>query len=250
MNAQALPLLYRNVTPLTRERHGDWYIAADHGYAFAAGTNSVYLTVSEFAIAAREYPIVFARDGAGVAVPAVLLGLANDQNLMVGADGAWRGHYVPAYLRRYPYILAGQGDGQGAEQYTVCIDESYSGFNTAREGERLLIDGAEQGAYMSGRVQFLKDFLAASQLTSRFCDALTSADLLDSTQANISLNSGGKFQLGGFFCVTRERLQKLPAEQLKHFLDQGYLDLVYLHMHSLANMDKLMRLVEAPPAQA
>lgn len=246
MNAQTLPLLYRNVTPLSRERHGDWFIDPDQGYAFAAGTNSVFLTVSEFAIAAREFAIVFARDTVGTAVPAVLLGLANDSNLMIGEDGAWRGQYVPAYLRRYPFILAGQGEA--AEQYTVCVDESYSGFNTAAEGERLLAEDGAQGAHLAARLQFLKDYLNASQLTAKFCEALTAADLLDSTQANISLNSGGQFQLGGFYCVTRERLLKLPPDRLKFFLEQGYLDLIYLHMHSLANMDKLMRLVDKPAA--
>ena len=242
-----LPLLYRNVTALNRERHADWYIDADQGYSFAAGTNSIYLAASEFAVAAREFAVVFARDGNGIAVPTVLLGIATDQNLLIGADGAWQGQYVPAYLRRYPYILA--NTDANLEQYTVCIDETYSGFNTAKEGERLLAEGGEQSAYLATSVKFLQDFLLATQVTAKFCEAVVKADLLDSTQANISLNSGGSYSLSGFFCVTRERLQKLTPEQLKEFMDQGYLDLIYLHMHSLANLDKLMQLVD-PPADA
>jgi len=247
MSEPLLPLLYRNVTALNRERHADWYIDSDQGYSFAAGTNSVYLAASEFAVAAREYAVVFARDGNGVAVPTILLGIATDQNLLIAADGAWLGNYVPAYLRRYPYILA--NTDTTPEQYTVCIDETYSGFNTAKEGERLLAEGGEQTPYLANSVKFLQDFLVATQVTTRFCDALVKADLLDSTQANISLNSGGTYSLSGFFCVTRERLQKLTGEQLKEFMDQGYLDLIYLHMHSLANLDKLMQLVD-PPADA
>lgn len=247
MSEPLLPLLYRNVTALNRERHADWYIDADQGYSFAAGTNSIYLAASEFAVAAREYAVVFARDGNGVAVPTVLLGIATDQNLLIGADGAWQGQYVPAYLRRYPYILANADTN--LEQYTVCIDESYSGFNTAKEGERLLAEGGEQSPYLANSVKFLQDFLLATQVTAKFCEVLVKADLLDSTQANISLNSGGSYSLSGFFCVTRERLQKLKPEQLKEFMDQGYLDLIYLHMHSLANLDKLMQLVD-PPADA
>ena len=243
-----LPLLYRNVTPLNRERHADWYVDPDQGYSFASGTNSIYLSASEFAVAAREYAIVFARDGGGTAVPAVLLGLATDQNLLVGTDGGWLGGYVPAYLRRYPYMLA-NGQAQ-AEQFTVCVDETYSGFNTAKEGERLLAEGGEQSAYLLGVVKFLQDFLAASQITAKFCEAVVQADLLDSTQANISLNSGGSYSLAGFFCVTPGRLLKLVPEQLKSFMEQGYLDLIYLHMHSLANLDKLMQLLEPPAAGA
>ncbi len=244
MSEALLPLLYRNVTALNRERHADWYVDADQGYSFAAGTNSVYLSASEFAVAAREYAVVFARDGNGTAVPTALLGIATDQNLLIGADGAWLGNYVPAYLRRYPYILA--NTESNAEQFTVCIDESYSGFNTAKEGERLLVEGGEQSPYLATSVKFLQDFLLATQVTAKFCEALVKADLLDSTQANISLNSGGTYSLSGFFCVTRERLEKLSGEQLKELMTLGYLDLIYLHMHSLANLDKLMQLVDTP----
>ena len=244
MSEPLLPLLYRNVTALNRERHADWYIDSDQGYSFAAGTNSIYLAASEFAVAAREFAVVFARDGNGVAVPTVLLGIATDQNLLIGADGAWLGNYVPAYLRRYPYILA--NTEATPEQYTVCIDETYSGFNTAKEGERLLVENGEQSPYLANSVKFLQDYLVATQLTAKFCEALVKADLLDSTQANISLNSGGTYSLSGFFCVTRERLQKLTSEQLKEFMDQGYLELIYLHMHSLANLDKLLQLVDPP----
>ena len=235
-----LPMFYRNVVALSRERHKGWFVDADQGYSFAANSNSVFIAASEFAIAAREYAIVFARAGDGKAIPAVVLGLKRDQNLMIDERGSWRANYVPAYVRRYPFILARASEE--SEEFTVCIDEAYSGFNTAQEGQQLITDDGEHGDLLSNSVKFLQDFHNHTLITSHFCGMIDEAGLLDSMQANISLNSGKSFSLSGFFAVTREKLKTLSAEKLKELLDKDYLDLIYRHMHSLSNIDRLMGL--------
>lgn len=239
-----LPMFYRDVVALSRERHKGWYIDADQGYAFSADSNSIYIAASEFGAVAREYAIVFARDGNGNAVPAAVLGLEKDQNLMIDKAGAWQGNYVPAYLRRYPFILA--RESEQSEQFTVCIDESYSGFNTAQEGQQLITDAGEHGELLSNSVKFLQEFHQHTQITTNFCDAIDKAGLLDSMQANISLNSGATYSLSGFLAVTRDKLKALPGDQIKELLEKDYLDLIYWHMHSLNNIDRLMRLVDNP----
>lgn len=248
MNQPRLPLFYRRIAPLSRDRHHDWYIDPEQGYGFAAATNSIYLAASEFGAAAREYAIVFARDADGQALPAIVVGLEGEQNLFVDADGRWRGRYVPAYVRRYPFILAAMPDAP--DQLTVCIDEGYSGFNTAREGERLLDESGDQGPLLARSVGFLRDFHQHSQATVNFCRALDEAGLLDSFTAQVSLHSGRKMSLAGLYCVTAERLKALPVETLKRLLEQGHLDLIYRHMHSLVNLERLMELAAAPTPAA
>ena len=238
-NAPALPMFYRKVAPLSRERHKGWFVDADQGYGFAAGVNSVYVAASEFAAVAREYAIVFARDEKGSVVPAALLGLRRDQNLLVGEDGRWDANYVPAYVRRYPFILATATEG--AEEFTVCIDESFSGFNTAQEGEQLITDEGEHGELLSNSVKFLQEFHKHTLITQNFCNGVDEAGLLEPMQAQIALDSGDKLSLSGVFCVTREKLKSLGADKLKTMLDSGFLDLVFLHMHSLNNLDRLIR---------
>ena len=63
---------------------------------------------------------------------------------------------------------------------------------------------------------------------------------IESMQANFSLESGVSFSLAGFFCASREKLKGLGADELKRFAEQDYLDLLYLHIYSLSNIDKLM----------
>lgn len=234
-----MPMFYRNVVPLSRERHKGWYVDADQGYGFAAGVNSVYVAASEFAAVAREYAIVFARDEKGSVVPAALLGLRRDENLLVGEDSSWDANYIPAYVRRYPFILATASPD--SDEFTVCIDESFSGFNTAEEGEQLIDDKGEHGELLSNSVKFLQEFHKHTLITQNFCNGVDEAGLLEPMQAQISLDSGEKLSLSGFFCVTREKLKGLAADKLKEMLDSGFLDLVFLHMHSLNNLDRLIR---------
>ena len=240
--ASRLPLFYRSVVALSRARHKDWYFDPDQGFSFAARTNSVYLAASEFALAARHYALVFTRDGEGAVVPAALLGLRPDENLMVDGQGVWTAGYVPAYVRRYPFILATATPDSA--QFTVCIDESFSGFNTAREGEPLIDERGGQGVLLSNSVKFLQEFHKHSKVTRDFCEALDNAGLLESMQAEIALHCGAKFSLAGLLCVTRAKLKALPTAALQNLFTADYLELIYLHMHSLANLDKLLQAAE------
>lgn len=239
MTATQFPLFYRNVAPLNRERHKDWYIDTDQGYSFARETNSVYVAGGEFPHATRDYPVVFARDGKGMLLPVALLGLRQQQNLMVDPRGAWIGDYVPAYIRRYPFILAAAD--AAAQNFTVCVDESYSGFNTVQEGERLLTAEGQHGQLLAKSVKFLQEFHTHTQITTAFCQALDEAGVLESMQANIAMTSGEQIALAGFWCVSRDKLKGLAAEVLKQFAQLDYLDLVYLHIHSLVNVQKLVQ---------
>ena len=236
------PLFYRQVVPLSRDRHKDWCVDMGQGYQFTAESNSIYIAGTEFPMACREYPVVFAKDGTGNFVPVALLGLAKQQNLMLGADGAWLGSYIPAYIRRYPFILANAGEQ--ANSYAVCIDESYSGFNTVGEGSRLITEAGEHGEILANSVKFLEEFHKHSEITTQFCKAVAEAELVDSMQANFSLKSGSQFSLAGLYCVPRNKIKALSAEQLKLFADRDYLDLLYLHVYSLSNMDKLIERYE------
>lgn len=90
-------------------------------FSFAAEVNSVPLAGVEFVEAARSHPIFFLEPQSGETFPIALLGMASGGNRFVAADGAWRDSYVPAFVRRYPFVLAADD--------TVCFDEACPGFN-------------------------------------------------------------------------------------------------------------------------
>ena len=132
-------LFYDKVVPVSSQRHRDLSIErVDFG--FAAKVNSVPLTAVELPLAAREYTIVFAGTEEAVA-PVVVLGVADSQNLYLDENKAWKADYIPAFVRRYPFVFA---QGKDANQFTLCIDEDWSGCNREGRGQRLFDDQGNQ----------------------------------------------------------------------------------------------------------
>jgi len=236
-NVQAQPLFYKRVVPLNRERHGDLYIETVEGYTFAAETNSIFISAVEFPLAMTEYPIVFAHSQSGI-YPVVLLGLKNNQNLFVSDQGKWNADYIPAYARRYPFILATAEPK--SDKFTVCIDEAYPGFNTAKEGQPLFDDKGEHTAMLTQAVNFLKDYQGHVQLTNDFCKNLVELQILEPMQANVKLQSGQDISIGGFQCVKREKLQQVNPGKLADLVKTGQMELIYSHLLSLNNVAKLI----------
>lgn len=231
------PLFYKKVVPLTRERHGEWFIQPEDGFHFTRETNCVYVAGVEFPLAAKEYPIVFASGESESIVPVALLGLQEQNNLYLDDGGQWKASYIPAYIRRYPFILA--ADPQ-AVNFTVCIDEGYSGFNTAREGERLLDADGKQGPLLERSVEFLKEYQGHVQITEAFCKRLKELEILEDAQANVQTNSGDRFSLSGFKCINREKFKALEPAIYADLVKLDYMDLIYAHLHSMANLQMLV----------
>ncbi|HTT07208.1 MAG TPA: SapC family protein [Gammaproteobacteria bacterium] len=237
-----LPLFYKKLVPLNRDQHRNLYIKAESGFSFARETNSVFVAAVEFPQAALEYPVVFAGTPTGEILPLALLGIRNNQNLFVGEGGVWKARYIPAYVRRYPFILATDEKGT---QFTVCIDEGYPGFNCDKEGERLISRDGEDGPQLKRALEFLKDYQVHIARTTEFCETLKSLNVLEPIQANVELKSGEKFALSGLQCVNRTKLKALPDAQIQMLLKKDYLELIYLHMASLNNIHKLLSLMVA-----
>src|SRR4051794_24220509 len=97
-----LPLFYKNPQPLEPVRHAKAGLSPKSDFSFATITNAVAITLPEFSSAAFNYPIVFSITTP--VVPFAVLGIRDNENLFVNAQGVWRENaYVPAYIRRYPF---------------------------------------------------------------------------------------------------------------------------------------------------
>ena len=250
----ALPLFYKNVVPLNKEAHSALHVEEIKDYLHTRETNSIYIAAVEFLPAAREYPIVFAKGADQRFFPALLLGLEENKNLFVDAEGKWLAEYIPAYVRRYPFILATPEDsGQDKDQdatFTVCIDEGFPGFNRDQAGKPLFDEQGRQTELLDQAMDFLRDYQSQVQLTAGFCQNLAGHGLFEPMQANVELASGVKHVLGGFFGVNRDRLKALKPEQLAELLKSDEMELIFAHLASLSNLDNLMKRLGAADTQS
>ena len=228
-------LIYDKVVPVNKNDHGDLYIKTGNNYAFAKDVNSVPLMAVEFRQAAREYAIVFTGTEAEV-MPAVVLGTRNDENLYYSEEGGWDAKYIPAFIRRYPFVFSSGDQGQS---FTLCIDEEFEGCNREGKGERLFDADGEQTQYLQNVLEFLKEFQAHFRRSQSFCQRIVELELLEPMGAQFS-QDGEKRSLTGFMAVNREKLKALPGETLAELAKSDGLELLYLHLQSLNNFTSVV----------
>jgi len=224
-------LIYETAVPVSSGRHGKASIEAGKGYGFARKINSVPLTAVEFPLAAAEYAIVFAQNGEEV-VPVVILGARAGENLYVKADDGWNAKYLPAFIRRYPFVFSARDDGK---TFTLCVDEAFQGLNFQGRGQALFDGEGKQTPYVDNVLKFLQEYRAQFQRTQAFCKKLLELQLLEPMQAQFTLADGQKMSLRGFQAVDRKRLKALAPETLAQLASTDELELIYLHLQSLRN---------------
>lgn len=230
-------LFYKNLTPLNRDRHRNvrFQQKPDH-FAFASVTNSVLLAGSELGEAARQYPVVFVGQEGGPFTLAALVGLQNDENLLTDSQGNWEnGAYIPAFVRRYPFVLA----DDNASAFTVCVDESCPGINDA-EGVALFDAEGNESEYLKGVVEFLRVFHQEMTRTTAFAAKLAEFGLLEPKVISIE-RAGQSRTLDGFWVVDEARLSQLNDAQVLELHRAGYMGWIYAHLLSLNNVGLLAR---------
>jgi hypothetical protein len=224
-------LIYESVVPLSARRHGNGAVESRSSYDFSGKINSVPLMAVEFPAAASEYPIVFAGTKESF-IPAVILGMRESQNLYLSQDAKWEAKYVPAFVRRYPFVFSKSEDN---ERLVLCIDEAYSGFNQEGRGQKLFGEDGKPTQYVQNVLKFVQEYEAQFARTQAFCAKLRALDLLETMQAQAEMRSGEKSSLTGFLAVNRTRLKALAGEKLVELASNDELELIYLHLQSMRN---------------
>ncbi len=239
-----MPLFYRRPQAMQAGQHSHISLKPVIDYRFAARTNAVPLTGAEFFQAQRDYPIVFSDED--LPLPLAILGVKDRENLYVEADGGWRrGAYIPAYVRRYPFIFAESPD---TKDLTLCLDE----------GSDLVEASADRPFFRAGQptdvtkqaLDFCLSYQRNHEATREFSQALKQAELFILRDARIRIGPQDFAMLKGFRMVDEERFNQLPADTFLDWRNKGWLSLVYAHLLSLGSWDRLAQLAPGGAATA
>jgi SapC len=228
-------MFYEKPVPLNREVHKNFKISPSGDFRFSAKTNSIALTGIEFIEACKEYPIVFAKVSDAITVPVALLSLRNDENLFVNSKGEWDARYIPAFVRRYPFVLA-ETDGT---QFTVCIDEAFPGLNE-RDGQALFDEKGGNTPFLQSALDFMNNYQAQFKLTEDFVRKLKDLDLLIEISAKAELAGGGNYLMKGVTIVDEQKLLKIDPKDADELFRSGRMGWIYAHLMSLSNMSRLL----------
>jgi len=231
-------MFYERPIALNRDRHKTLRLAitSDH-YRFAATTNALPIMSTEFAEAARHYPIVFVGEEGGAFSVAALVGLRDGENLMVDTEGGWEpGTYVPAFARRYPFVLAQADD---SDRLTVCVDEVYAGLGQD-SGQPLFDDEGAGTPYLQTMLDFLQAFHVEAQRTSDFATRLRQLGLLVPKVITVERTGQAKQSLQGLWTVDPVKLRGLDDVRVVELFRNGYLAWIEAHLISLGSLARLV----------
>lgn len=228
----SLPILYKDLMPLNSRDHGTWRSRTVDTAPWIGDQHAVPLTVEEFPQAQRHFPIVFSQGEQPV--PLALMGLNEGVNVFFDEKGAPIGDvpYVPAYIRRYPFLLA-KIDPK-SDNMSLCFDPSSELIGEFDEGAELF-DSETPTEHTKGLLEFCEKFEEAGMRTQAFVAELVKADLLMDGEVSIQRteNPDKPFVYRGFQMINQEKLREIRGDQLRTWNQNGMLPLIFAHLFSL-----------------
>ena len=236
----SLPVLYKELVPLNSNEHANFKGRTTDKAPWIANQHAIPLTVEEFPLAQRDFPIVFS--AGDNPVPLALMGLNEGVNVFFNDDGTPIGTpYVPAYVRRYPFLLA-KLDPNG-DNLSLCFDPTSNLVGDFDEGQPLFTDDKQPSEHCQGLLQFCEKFEEAGNKTQMFMKELADADLLMDGEIAIQRrdNPDQPFTYRGFRMVNQDKLREMHGDKLRKWNENGILPLVFAHLFSL----ELMRTIFA-----
>lgn len=229
---QQLPLLYSALEPLSSNAHRNMKLKVVEKAPVLAKAHAIPVTVDEFPLLARHYPIIFAIGDRPV--PLALMGLSEGVNAFLDEDGhaIQQDVYLPAYIRRYPFLLARLRPD--SDELSLCFDPTIGAIGEFEEGQPLFTEDGQPSPTTQAILEFCEQFETAGQRTGAFVDDLQESGLLIDGEVAIQPEGASQpFIYRGFRMVDEEKLRDLRGDELRRMNQKGLLPLLYAHLFSL-----------------
>ena len=233
-------LLHRQPVSVDRDLHRQLKLKLPlTDWSVASKLNSIFVAVAEFSDACRDYPLVFVNAGKDeqgkmLVAPIAVLGLADGENLYL--DGTqWRGRYIPAVLRTYPFFVGRVND----QTSTMCLDAGWSQLSQT-EGEPLFLPDGEPAPLLTAMREQLELIETEVQRSMHACNRLVELDLLRDMRFDATLPDGRKHGVDGFFTVDQERMAALDSAAVLDLHKSGLMSVIHAHWISLGNMRSMV----------
>ena len=228
-----LPLLYNALEPINQQQHGDKRLKNIDNAPHIAEAHAIPVTVDEFALLQRTFPIVFSIGDNPV--PLALMGLNEGVNTYLDDKGMLTDPvYLPAYLRRYPFLLAQLNEG--SDELSLCVDPTSGAIGDGPDGDPIF-EGDQPSQRVKEILDFCEQFEAAGQRTGAFMAELAKSGLLMDGEVAIQPDGSDQpFVYRGFQMVDEEKLREMRGDELRKMNQNGMLPLIFAHLFSLAQI--------------
>jgi hypothetical protein len=226
------------ITALQNTLHLNLKVKDETDFSLFTKEHVIPVVVHEFSRAATDFPIVFVKNTqTGQFQSVILTGLIQGENLYM-ANGAWGANFVPAVLKSHPFkLLKNEHDH---DQLMMGIDEG-SALCHSEEGMRLFEDNGDETAYLQARKEQIITYFEQNQITEGFIKIAANLDLFAPRSLTISLKEES-LNLDGFYFIDEKKLNALPDDKFLDLKNRGFLQVIYSHLLSIHQIDKLAAL--------
>lgn len=227
-----------NYQVLKPDAHAELALLTPRGYGHMAAISRVPVVANELRQVARHYLTAFlvGQGSAGEGPELVaLLGHTRGENLYLMPDGRWLGDHVPAYCRGYPFAALSAG-----ERRVLTLDVRASCVTHVRdEGAQALFDDQRRPTALLQRyMEWIERRERGRQALRRAGEALQRLGLL--TPWRPESDTFPEFH-ADLYSIDEPALGRLGDAQLGELRDANALPVIYAHLMSLANVDRLAR---------
>lgn len=230
----ANPIFYENPVFLDKTIHGEMSLNPKLNFSFAKDQIALPANAVEFSFLMKNYPIIFI--GGEKITPAIFLGLRPNENLFVDKKGAWKEQtYVPAYARRYPFIMS---EDKENDRLILCVDDSKE--TLVKNDKKPLFEKEEMSETTKQALEFCKSYHQASLDTARFCEKLKELDILSPFSHNVLQRLG----FNQLLTIDEKKLNALPDDKFIELRKTGTLALVYAQLFSMNNWQTLFETIQ------
>jgi hypothetical protein len=233
------PFGYSDIAPLNRNQKVR-LLKPGEVPAFARGLNAMPISYTEFALVAREYPIIFTTAGGNQSfAPVAVLGMSPGENLYDN-KGKWASDvYVPAYVRRFPFCMTTVTLDKVVQQNRlICVEKSHI---DDKDGESMFDAGGQPLAKWKEIEALLTEYEVDLERSREMCGILGDYGLLEPFSMQAKFKSGDEpVRLTGMHRVAEGKIEHLNASQLKNLVKKGILSRIYAHLLSLDNFARLL----------
>lgn len=216
--------------------HADLRIETGHGPAFGDAVNQVAVFVTEFSALQRHYPILFRRGDDQILHAFAILGLDRDENLFLSGAGEWTASYVPALLRRGPFLIGGATDGEPV----IHVDLEHPRIAAGpHRGTPVFLNHGGHGPALEGAIEALQAIHVGHQAEAHFSALLDECSLVEPVRLEVALSDRDVVTFEDYLAVTADRIAALDGAALERLNKAGFLEAVIHAATSLATMTDL-----------
>ena len=228
--------MYNNIELITKDNHKDAGVANVEGYARAKELTSSMITMSEFYQSCKNYPIVFTKNEEEGWFSVALLGLEKE-NKFLDKKGVWKeGCYIPAYIRRYPFIYI-----KNEDDLLLGFDADHK-VKKEQAGERHFFDEKEETTpFVTNVLTFMNQVQNSTKATKEFIETLVEMEVLEESAISGKNAEGKEISLNGFWILKEEKLDKLTKKNKAKLCEKNYMQAITAHLISLSNIQGLSK---------